>query len=306
MKKTILFALIALLLISGCDKTPETVEGTFIGGTQGLSIEFKELSPPTSFYQGEDQPVKVIIKNNGEYEIAANTAEAKIYGIVHSEFSLSDEYKKIQGTLIAKEKGILEDTAGEQIVDLGILNYQRTVQNSYDPNLKAKVCYPYQTKAQITACASSLTTAEADIEQVCSYTGEKAVAGTVSSAPIQLTSFTETPKGTREMLISLEVSNLGSGEVYRPNSNCLALEEVTTKTENQNIVTITIDPADIICSFTTGEESNTGEIDLSYGPKKLICTMQVEEGQTYTRNVAIYLDYIYIDSTTKSITILEQ
>lgn len=305
MKKTIFLVLVALLLISGCETTTETTEGPFIGGTQGLSIEFKDLNPSTEFYQGEDQPVKVIIKNNGEYEVAATEAQAKIYGIVHSEFSLSDEYKATEGVLIAREKGVLEETTGEQVIDLGILNYQRDVQNLYATNLKAKVCYPYQTEARVSACASSLTTTEAGIEQVCTYTGEKATAGTVSSGPIQLTSFTETTKGTREMLISLEVSNLGSGEVYRPNSDCTSLEEATTKIENQNMVKITIDPADIVCSFATGEESNTGEIDLSYGPKTLVCTMQVEEGETYTRDVAIYLDYTYIESTTKPITVLE-
>src|SRR3989338_9079916 len=84
----------ALLLLVGCqngDKQPVKT-GTFFGGTDGVSISFVEIFPPTKIDQNDVIPVKVLLENKGEYDLVTGAAKAKIFGVPLQNFGLSDQY----------------------------------------------------------------------------------------------------------------------------------------------------------------------------------------------------------------------
>ncbi len=302
MRKIILL-IVLVIFIAGCKNKEPVKEGPFVGGTDGVSISFVEGSPISEFSQGESVPVKILLKNNGEYSVKENLAQVRLFGLQMSDYGLSSDYKTVTGSLRGVEKGILE--GGEQIVDMGNLNYERSVAGFLDAELFAKVCYPYNTEARITACASSRSIIESGREEVCTVDGEKAEAGYVSSAPVQVSSFVEELRGTGQVLFRITIDNKGNGDVYDPNTNCVDMDDAVKRSDKINIVKVTVLPEDVSCSFL-GADSNVGEIRLEDGTKNLVCTMDVEDtGASYEREIQVDLDYKYVESTSKQLKILE-
>ena len=101
MKKHILIIFFSLVIfIAGCQQTlNEDKKGPFIGGTEGLSIEFVNLVPPSQFNQDEDVKIRVLIKNNGENRVAAGNAQSRIFGINIENFGLTNKYIGTSGSL---------------------------------------------------------------------------------------------------------------------------------------------------------------------------------------------------------------
>ena len=200
------------------------------------------------------------------------------------------------------KKDFIEDGA-ERIVDMGTMKYSGSVTTSLDANLKAKVCYPYRTEARINACALSRNIIAAGGESVCEITGEKYSPTRGSSSPVQITSFTEALSGSNEIMFKIEVENKGTGSVYTNNAECSSLDGTTL---DKDKVYYKIDQEDVVCTSFDGVESNEGYLKLSGGKKTLICSMPVENGGSgYSTELPIYLDFKYVESTSKDLTILE-
>ena len=301
--KKIMFVMLFLVFIAGCkDKEPTNV-GPFAGGTDGVAISFVEGSPISEFVQGESVPVKILLNNNGEYDVKENTAQIKLYGLQMSDYGLNADYKSVTGGLRGVEKSIIE--GGEQIIEMGNLNYKRSVAGFIESQLFAKVCYPYNTEARITACASSRSIAESGRDQVCVVEGEKAEEGFVSSAPIQVSGFTEELRGTNQVLFRIVVDNKGIGDVYNIDTSCADMDDAIKRADKLNIIKVNILPEDVSCSFL-GQETNSGEIRLDQGTKTLVCTMDVEDtGASYEREIQVDLDYKYVETTSTQLKILE-
>ena len=301
MRRILILVFLVLFFITGCAQKQQEKSGTFIGGSDGISIEFKDIAPPAEFNQGEDVPIKVILKNNGEYDIVSGNAKAKIYGINLNDFGLTGEYKSNIGLL--RGKGEFLEEGGEQEISFGNLNYNQEVTNSRDFTIRSKVCYPYQTRAEIEVCIKSATSVEAG-ETICDLEGEKIISGSVSGAPIQITSLTEKTRGSNQVRFDITVENKGGGNVYSENIGCDDLEDNMIKLNNENKLTLeVISPLDVLCSFKSGEDSNVGEIELSSNVEEISCWMDAED--TYSDILKIRLMYIYTDTTSKDITIFE-
>jgi len=300
MKKHILWLLGIILLISGCQtENTSTGTGPFIGGVGEVIVEFEDIAPPEQFNQGEDVPVKVLLTNNGEYDIVANNAKAKIYGINLESFSLSGDYKENTGIL--RGKGEFNKEGGEQEIDFGNLNYNQDIFNSQDFIIRSKVCYPYQTTAIIDVCIKS---AKSEEEDTCSITGEKVTEGSVSAAPIKVTSLTQDTRGSNQVRFDLKIENKGSGNVYKENADCEDLEGDISKFNNKDRITLeAIHPLGVVCGFRTGEDSNIGEIVLDNGVDEISCWMNVENA--YEDTLRLVLRYMYTDTTQKTVTIYE-
>jgi len=297
----ILIAILVLFFISGCTQEPTTISSTFMGGTEGISVEFKDIAPPSEFNQGEDVAVKVILKNDGEYDVVGGNAKAKIYGINVVDFGLSGEYKSNVGLL--RGMGEFLEEGGEQEIDFGNLNYNQEVTNSRDFTIRSKVCYPYQTRAEIGVCIKSSTSEEAG-ETICSLSGEKVTTGSVSGGPIQVTSLTQETRGSNQVRFDIIVENQGGGNVYSEDVSCEELDDDMIRLNNNDKLTLEIlSPLDVLCSFRSGEDSSAGEIELDSNIEKVSCWMDVED--VYDDILKIRLKYMYTDTTSKDITIFE-
>ncbi|MFH1209198.1 MAG: hypothetical protein V1663_00195 [archaeon] len=290
---------VLLLFVNGCTKKTTTTSTTFLGGTEGVKIEFKDVAPPSEFDQGEDVPVKVILKNNGEYDIVTGNAKAKIYGINLQDFGLTGDYKSNLGLL--RGKGEFLEQGGEQEVSFGNLNYNQPVINSRDFTIRAKVCYPYQTNAEIDVCVKASTSVD---DTICSLDGEKIVTGGVSGAPIQITSLTEKSRSSDQVRFDILFENKGGGNVYTEDITCEELDDDMIAMNNKNKFTLEIiSPLDVKCSFRNGEDSNIGEVELENNIGQISCWMDVEE--TYKDVLRIVLKYRYTDTTSKNIRVFE-
>ncbi|MEW6063271.1 MAG: hypothetical protein AB1571_02795 [Nanoarchaeota archaeon] len=305
MKKVLIFILLVALLLTGqqCGKKQEKTEGPFVGGSNGLSVSFVQGYPPSEFFQSDTVPTKVLLKNNGESDVNAGEAKVKLYGVYLPNFGLTDVYKATSSTL----RGITQYSkeGSEQEVDLGNIKYSQQVINFEDVTLRAKVCYPYKTKVQTKICLGSLSEIEKGAEQVCTITGEKLTQGSVSSAPIQITSITQKPFSSNQVLFEITLQNNGKGSVYKPVSSCEDLEDVIKRGSSENIVSIEISPADIKCSFLESE-SNKGTVKLIDNKKTFTCRKTVEStGSNYIQNMNIDISYKYIESTSTTVKIRE-
>ncbi|MBU2633780.1 MAG: hypothetical protein KJ674_00890 [Nanoarchaeota archaeon] len=297
----ILIAILVLFFISGCSQEPTSISSTFIGGTEGISVTFKDIAPPSEFNQGEDVAVKVILKNDGEYDVVTGNANAKIYGINVADFGLSGDYKSNVGLL--RGMGEFLEEGGEQEINFGNLNYNQEVTNSRDFTIRSKVCYPYQTRAEIGVCIKSSTSEEAG-ETICSLSGEKVIAGSVSGAPIQITSLTQETRGSNQVRFDIMIENQGGGNVYSEDVTCDELDDDMIRLNNNDKLTLEVlSPLDVLCSFRSGEDSSVGEIELDNNIEKVSCWMDVED--VYDDILKIRLKYMYTDTTSKDITIFE-
>ncbi len=300
--KGLFFVFTAMLLISGCSNNEVIEDGPFVGGSSGVSLSFVTGAPVSEFSVSEGVPVQVMLKNNGEYDLPLNSAELSLYGLKMSDYGLTSDYKVVEGGLLGIKKDFIEEGA-ERIVDMGTMKYTGSVTTSLEANLKAKVCYPYRTEARISACALSRNIIAAGGESVCDIAGEKYSSTRVSSSPVQITSFTEALSGSSEVMFRIEIENKGMGNVYANNAECSSLDGTTL---DKDKVYYTIDQEDVVCTSFDGVESNEGYLKLSNGKKTLICSMPVEEGGSgYTTELPIYLDFKYVESTSKDLTILE-
>lgn len=300
-KYGIIIFLSLIVFLAGCKQQVTETEGPFIGGKEGLSIEFVNLAPPSQFNQNEAVSAKVLVRNNGENVVAAGNAKARIYGVNLANFGLTDKYFSTSGTLQAKGEFTAE--GGEQEIDFGEIKYNLPIVNSEDFTLRARLCYPYQTKAQVDVCIKSQLSAESG-EAVCNLESEKITTGSISAAPIQITSITEQTRGSDQVRFDILIENKGTGQVFAKDATCEDLDDDFKRGKSKDKVHVKINsPTDIICSFRLGEPSGEGIITLENAKETLSCWKNVED--TYVDKLSITLSYMYRDSTSKEITIFQ-
>ena len=303
MKKYFILIVVGLFFIAGCsgDSGNETSTGTFTGGVNGLSIGFVELSPPATFDEGNSVPVKVILKNKGEYDLAAGQAKAKVYGVNLDNFGLAKDYKSTLQAL----RGVGEFNAegGQGEIDFGNAQYVLPVINSEEFVLRARVCYPYQTRLLSEVCVANAASKSND---ACSLDGEKVSKGDVSSAPITISSLKEQTRGGQQVRFDLVIENKGGGEVYNPSVSCEELDEEMFRLSNGNKVKLEIvNPVNVKCDFKDKEPENSGIVELKMGKATVSCWLDVND-EPYADRLSLKLDYMYRDDTSTNIRIFEK
>ena len=302
-RHTVLFLIVSIILISACNRNQTDVTGPYKGGTDGLMISFEANAPPSRFDVGENVPARVLLNNKGEFDLEQGEAEVQLFGVHRPSFGIPETYTSNSGD-ISGVSDFLE-TGGEQEVDLGNINYGQAIANSETFTLRARVCYPYETNAQINACISSINIEEGKGEQVCSISEEKVAKGSVSSAPVQVTSFTEEFRGADKIVFNIVVENKGVGTVYAPTSECSQLDDPDFRVDNENIVLFTISPSDIECQFSL-DNGNTGEIRLRDKIANIVCQKEVTEtDSSFEQKILVNLRYKYLDSTSTNFEIFE-
>src|SRR3989344_2937052 len=298
--------LITLFLVSGqaCERDKEKGEGGFLGGKEGLVIDFVDDAPPISgIFKDEPFPIDVELINKGETEIGEGSAIIYLTGALHSSNAIeaADEDKKASNDVFIagvedSEKGIVEDSL---IVSLGTVTYKGDILGDSVPlEARASVCYPYETKVQtdnfcVPSTARRLTgTDDCEIITTENIIREKENSG----APVAVTSLRE-QQGPDFVRVTLDINNIGTGDVVAPGVCKRELERA-----DLDKVKVTM-PTNFACSFREGED-NEGVVELRSGHGVLRCKRDVSNpGSAFKERIGITLSYNYMQEISKAVTV---
>ena len=300
-----LFLIFSLLFVAAqCGTTtPKDTATTFIGGSNGVEIAFKETAPIAEFQQTDSVPLTVVLKNKGESDLITGAAKVKLFWVNLDSFSIAtNTYKGTSGPL--KKVSSISPEGSEQEVNFENIKYKLQIPgNEVNYALKAKVCYPYETDTFASLCIrSKLLEKEVGCTLDEGKNAERIKTGDVSSAPIQVTSLTEKTRGSDQVQFAIKIENKGTGKVYTANSDCEALDKDTIKkldSENKISYEIT-NPAGVKCGSS---ETNKGDITLVNNAYTLNCWKTVDS--VYEDKLNLKLNYVYISDTTKNIKIFK-
>ncbi len=290
---SVLAMMVLALFIAACDESQQGGVGTFIGGIESVSADF-EKSIPAEVYDNKafPFPMSVKVENKGEFDVEKEKVKVTLDGIDPAEFGKTPAgmSKNPSEDLTAAK---LDATTGKIIpgtqtfVEFGDFNYQLNIQGTQEKVIRAAICYDYGTAAQAKLCIKERPL-ELEKSSVCEVKGIKQLA--VSSGPVQVTSFEQTPSASDKIRFSFVIEHKGDGSIYKETKEC-------NGRENENKVFIAVDTGDMSSSLTcSGIEGGTtsGYITLYDGKKTVSCTQSVAGKKgTFEKIATIKLGYGY-------------
>lgn len=297
--------LVAVILVSGqgCEKEKKG-EGVFLGGKSGLVAEFLDDAPSLSGnFQKEEFPMYLELINKGETEVAQGAAHIYLTGALYGSNVVRTTLANQQTTndvMIAPieegEGGIVEDSI---VMSLETASYEGEIlADSVPLDVRASVCYPYQTKIQVDNFCIPSTTRRATGTQECEIDSTKNILETNanSGAPVHITSLRE-QEGPDFVRVTLDINNVGSGEVV---GGACARD---IERSNLNEVTVTM-PNNFGCTFKDSPDTYKGVVELRGGHGVLRCKREINNpGNAFKESLGITLDYNYMQEVSKTITV---
>lgn len=299
----LLFLAVLIVLVSGAScqtgSNKSTSAGPFIGGFDGLQVNFIEDAPPSSgIFEKESFPIEVELVNKGESQVGKGDAKIYLVGtLTGGSFKLEKNSAASDIELFAVEQGSAGVAEDSTIVSLGNVIYQPSppmTGPTYAFNAKAQVCYPYRTEVQLdNYCIPSDSRTPTGTEECTIDTNANLIqSGDNSAGPVQVTSLTET-KGAGYVKLRIDVNNQGTGEIT-PCGDKVALDD-------RDNVAVTL-PQGVECSELGN--SNVGQVKLRDGHAVLRCTKNVNNpGPAYEDRFTISLAYDYMQEVVKQVTI---
>ncbi|MBR9690504.1 hypothetical protein GOV08_02355 [Candidatus Woesearchaeota archaeon] len=221
----ILSVIVFLLLLTGCNggDTSESISlnDPYLGGSQGLVIEFEPLGVETNgvqqIFDDETFPVEFTLKNKGEYTVPAGTLKTKIKGISPSDYtgltfekSNSDEIEKISE---------YNDRGGETTIDHGdgrLVASRIKDRNLLSATIFGEITYPYKTFISAPKVCFKDVTSKTRDNEICDVDTTLQVFS--SGAPIKAVSAQESRSGRGLVAVEFEIENVGGGEAKSASS----------------------------------------------------------------------------------------
>jgi hypothetical protein len=306
MKKAILITILifGILSITGCDE--EVITGPaiapFIGGTEGIVIEFVENAPPAEVYDGGDNEFEITTKleNKGEFYVPKDKIAVEIIGIQPEEFdrTATDMIESPDEDLmdVRKEENTLIESPPVFVEFLGFNHKEFLPSSALTYPIRAKVCYMYGTTSNALLCIrkNPLNPKEGGI---CKINEEKQVFN--SGAPVQVTSLKESARARDKVGFVFTVEHKGEGSVFELDQNC---DETTTRFNDKIHVKVDTGMTGLSCSGLSGGDTE-GDVILYGGSKPISCTQMITSPGDYNLPVTIELTYDYENSVETSLTV---
>jgi hypothetical protein len=319
-KSSLIIIVASTLLFAGCSSDGSSggnsvgfnPDSSFNGGSSALSISFENNAPPASIKDQGIQPfsVRLLIKNEGEFDIEENTAYVSLAGIDKSVYNLEESSKSIPRLSGFKVQGSNIIEGRTQFVLFSNLKYSGEVLGSTSEKLIVNICYPYQTKASSNLCISGDTSSYIDEDlKICDLEGDRKVAS--SGGPLTITNVKQYPSGTSKVDFQFDIvhnpnsvtSTLYGSESIGPdckiNGNLPTSSEARSK---QNIIEYTIDTglSGLNCENTN---TNTNTVTLYDNKYTVICSQDTSNQEEFEKPISITLEYEYFDRISTDITI---
>ncbi len=294
MRKMLVFVIIGLFVLVGCEKEVSTTfSKPFIGGTEAIDFNFIEGSPPPEVYDGGSYPfeVTVNVENKGEYDVPKDKITIDLAGFYPPDFSnppitLSPE-EDLEKAYIDSEGNVIPGTI--TYVTFPGFNFGGSLKANNEYRVRANLCYNYGTIAQADLCVLDDLTKTKD--EVCTVNEGKRV--DASAAPVQIENLEESISGTDKITFSFEIVHRGSGLVSKLDTSC------SDETIDKNKVWVEIDTGlnGLDCSGLSDGTATTGYTTL-YGGKRLVrCTQDISaaelQGKDFEKKVNFKVTYDY-------------
>ncbi len=309
----IISILIIGLFLTGCKTQQEgvviTLQSPFIGGTNGLKIDFEGLRTEV-FDQGED-PFDVIVKleNIGESPVSKNDVKVTLTGFNPAEFgkSVNDLMLTPDDDLIEVRKGREGERIPGQAIEVSFedLNFGKTILGELiEFPIRADMCYTYSTEAVSKLCVRE-NILNPKGNGICKINEAKTIFN--SGGPIQITQLTENARSKEKIAFSVKIENQGLGSVYKKTTS---LDKKCNKDDRKqtNKLQLEIDtgmPGLKCTGFTAATTTGTkvqGDITLYDGTKVITCTQVVSKGD-YEQIVGIKAIYDYEEKIQDTFTV---
>lgn len=322
MDKKIIFAIfvIGLFLLTGCQSKGDTSGSSrtpFIGGTNGILIDFEEGNPPDEVTDDGSFGFKILVKldNDGEFKVDQDKIKVSLLGIDPSDFSSSlDELtnQEPEDELLAKRKNadgdITEGTTTYVIIPPGEGDelVPRTFTGNTEFTLRADICYLYQTQATGKLCVLS-DLINIDENSICDPGASKTVYS--SSAPVQVTNLKQSVAGKDKISFSFDIVHSNNGNILKygdsssPAADCP--KDSSERRSKENRVKVLVDTGlnNLRCSGLDGSDSE-GFIALIGGKRTINCIQELPSGRSdYEKDIEITVEYNYEDYKDKKILV---
>jgi len=290
MKGIIITIILAIMLtIVGCTGSSEGEYPNWKTGTQGVTLQFSQNSPPQDLYAGETYPIVLEVRNRGAYPDDEDTLDVDLFfsGFDRNLIDLPyDDYIDIEGggkTQTNTEGGL---AFYEEEFDVEI--YEDA--DSLPQDIRVTACYYYETKAPIDVCIDP-NPVQND-EDVCNPGITSGLGG--QAAPISITGVQqESLKG--KVRFTIRISNAGGGKVFR-DRDCLNPE----RSDKDIVELLEVYLGDEEMDCTPSEW-----IRIINGVGTITCTLDGldEDEPAYKTSLGVQLGYNYKDSITQRVLI---
>src|SRR5574341_1498010 len=304
--RRLIVILMLLLLVVACKPSAKkgvSIESPFLGGTQGLALDWQDFRKEV--FDGGRDPFDVTVKleNKGETLVRKENVKVKLSGINPAEFSKSEA----DLTLNAPDDVIemRKDPQGAVLpgppvfVEFVGLNHKSAITGaSAQFPLRADVCYLYKTKAVSKVCVrENLLTPRAG--GICELNEDKPVYN--SGAPVQIANFKQSTRAKDKIGFTFEVRNAADGSIFERNTFC---DRTQRKNENRVYVIIQTGLAGLQCTgFETTAGGAEGFLTLYGGSKIVSCSQGISTRSDFEQLVNIEAAYDYEQTVQTSLTV---
>jgi len=294
MKKEIMLgiAVIALVAMSGCLSSKGTTSSAFVGGTDGLTMQFQNL--PSTVFPNAPFNILVLVGNAGETDIPQNGATFVLNNAANFGISPTKAQQTNSEGLAGSRKVANGTVPGEQVIiawpDASFKGTVLTEEQSVPISVDA--CYPYKSSATASVCA-------ARTDKICNPIGDKDVQS--SGAPVQVTSLKQIAQALDskrvQMQVTVEIENKGDGKVYSTSTNSSA-QCPSPSIDYLDIVNVTgMKFGNAAIPFNCDENP----IQLYQNKGELNCVVSINTASDIQDQLSIELAYKYKQSISSSI-----
>jgi hypothetical protein len=294
---TIVFLITSLFFIASCSGASNSVENVpqaFIGGINGVQVEFEPFSIQEegifTIFDSEDFPIEVAVTNKGEQSLEPGEVTLTLLGPSQDSFSHIPAWELSTAASIEKISEFNPD-GGEEIVSFtpgDFAMYTDPVVGFVDVAWNLNYRYDYATHLIINdVCFKG----DLRDERVCEVAEPKQFS--VSSAPIIVDRVEEDNAGQGIVLLKISIRNAQTGE------STFVGEEYDDRFSQ---VSYTIDEPDTWTCKSGGRENEARLID---GTAQIICRLSdpLSEEDLYSQPVALTFNYEYQDLIVKTLRI---
>ncbi len=309
MKRGLVFLGLLILALAGCQgggTGQKESNSPYIGGTQAIDIAFVENEPPAHVLDSGQEAffVTLLLRNGGEYTVPSNGLIASLSGVPQKSFNLKSLNVVNPREIIGATKDAeLIHPGAEELLEFGEAKYTIDIPASFTTQLRADVCYTYQTKAVANLCLKKNVVTRKSLNDVCDVT-VPSVAIHNSAGPIQASDLRQTSVGSNRVKLSFKVKNVGTGAVYQPG----AFTSVCAGQDNlKDMVKITLTSPEKLFTVQCSQlnNQNSGVVRLVNKEKDITCTIDTTGLQdvTFQNLLELQMDYMYRTAVVTQLTV---